>query len=99
MSPAIPKRVIIGFSLGFAILAVNALIAYQTIISLKQATRSAPRSVSSARHNAHYRQLMGRVSSGQRPMEKGGREPSLFVARNSLITSSAPDTLRLCHPP
>jgi diguanylate cyclase (GGDEF)-like protein len=40
MSPAIPRRVIIGFSLGFAILAVNALIAYQTIISLREATRS-----------------------------------------------------------
>lgn len=40
MSPGIPKRVIIGFSLGFAILAVNALIAYQTVSSLKQATRS-----------------------------------------------------------
>lgn len=40
MSPAIPRRVIVGFSLGFAILAVNALIAYQTIISLKEATRS-----------------------------------------------------------
>jgi diguanylate cyclase (GGDEF)-like protein len=40
MNPAIPRRVIIGFSLGFAILAVNALIAYQTIISLREATRS-----------------------------------------------------------
>jgi hypothetical protein len=35
MSPAIPRRVIIGFSAGLAILAVNALIAYQTIISLR----------------------------------------------------------------
>lgn len=40
MSPAIPRRVIIGFGLGLAILAVNALIAYQTIISLREATRS-----------------------------------------------------------
>lgn len=40
MSPAIPRRVIIGFSLGFVVLAVNALIAYQAIISLKEATRS-----------------------------------------------------------
>jgi hypothetical protein len=30
MSPAIPRRVIIGVSLGLAILAVNALIAYHT---------------------------------------------------------------------
>lgn len=40
MSPAIPRRVIIGFSLGFVVLAVNALIAYQAIISLREATRS-----------------------------------------------------------
>ncbi len=40
MSPAIPRRVIIGFGLGFAILAVNALIAYQTTILLREATRS-----------------------------------------------------------
>jgi diguanylate cyclase (GGDEF)-like protein len=40
ISPAIPRRVIIGFGLGFAILAVNALIAYQTIVSVKEATRS-----------------------------------------------------------
>ena len=40
MSPGISRRVIIGFSLGFAILAVNALIAYQAIMSLREATRS-----------------------------------------------------------
>jgi diguanylate cyclase (GGDEF)-like protein len=40
MSPAIPRKVIIGFSLGFAILAVNALLAYQTIVSLREAARS-----------------------------------------------------------
>ncbi len=40
MSPAIPRRVIIGFGLGFLILAVNALIAYQTINSLRAETRA-----------------------------------------------------------
>jgi diguanylate cyclase (GGDEF)-like protein len=40
LSPAVPRRAIIGFGLGFAILAVNALIAYQAIVSLKEATRS-----------------------------------------------------------
>jgi diguanylate cyclase (GGDEF)-like protein len=40
MSPAISRRAIIGFGLGFAILAVNALIAYQAIVSLREATRS-----------------------------------------------------------
>jgi diguanylate cyclase (GGDEF)-like protein len=40
MNPAIPRRVIIGFGLGFLILAVNALIAYQTIVSLRAAARA-----------------------------------------------------------
>jgi CHASE3 domain sensor protein len=40
MSPALPRKVIIGFGLGFAILAVNALLAYQTIVSLREAARS-----------------------------------------------------------
>ena len=40
LSPAIPRRALIGFGLGFAILAVNALIAYQAIVSLREATRS-----------------------------------------------------------
>ena len=40
MNPAIPRKVIIGFGLGFAILAVNALLAYQTIVSLREAARS-----------------------------------------------------------
>ena len=40
MSPAIPRRVIIGFGLGFIILAVNALIAYQTIASVRASTRA-----------------------------------------------------------
>jgi diguanylate cyclase (GGDEF)-like protein len=40
MSAAIPRKVIIGFGLGFAILAVNALLAYRTIVSLRDAARS-----------------------------------------------------------
>ena len=40
MSPAIPRKVVIGLGLGFAILALNALIAYSAIVSLRDATRS-----------------------------------------------------------
>ena len=40
MSPGIPRRIIIGFGLGFLILAVNALIAYRTIVSLTAETRA-----------------------------------------------------------
>jgi diguanylate cyclase (GGDEF)-like protein len=40
MSSAMPRKVIIGLCLGFAILAVNALIAYGTTVSLQEATRA-----------------------------------------------------------
>jgi diguanylate cyclase (GGDEF)-like protein len=40
MHLAIPRKVIIGFGLGFAVLAINALLAYQTIVSLREAARS-----------------------------------------------------------
>jgi diguanylate cyclase (GGDEF)-like protein len=40
MSLAIPRKVVIGLGLGFAIVAVNALIAYGTIVSLQDATRA-----------------------------------------------------------
>jgi diguanylate cyclase (GGDEF)-like protein len=40
MGPAMPRKVVIGLGLGFAILSVNALIAYGAIVSLRDATRS-----------------------------------------------------------
>ena len=40
MSPAVPRKVIVGFSLGFAILAVNALIDYRSFVTLTEATDS-----------------------------------------------------------
>src|SRR5512146_2405610 len=40
MRPAISKRVMIGFGLGFLILAANALIAVQTVNSLRAAARA-----------------------------------------------------------
>src|SRR4249920_1592197 len=40
MRPAIPRQVVIGLGLGFAILAVNGLIAYSTTVSLREATRA-----------------------------------------------------------
>ncbi|MGH8687042.1 MAG: putative bifunctional diguanylate cyclase/phosphodiesterase, partial [Burkholderiales bacterium] len=39
-SPAVPRRAVVGLGLGLAILAANALIAYQAIVSLKDATGS-----------------------------------------------------------
>jgi diguanylate cyclase (GGDEF)-like protein len=40
MSPAFPRKIIIGFGLGVAILAINALIAVQTVITLTDATQA-----------------------------------------------------------
>jgi diguanylate cyclase (GGDEF)-like protein len=40
MSPAVPRKIIIGFGLGVAILAINALIAVQTVITLTDATQA-----------------------------------------------------------
>jgi len=40
MNPTIPKKVIAGFGLGLAILAANALIAVQTVVTLTEATQA-----------------------------------------------------------
>ena len=40
MIPGISRRVVVWFGLGLAVLAVNAVVAYHTIDSLRQATRS-----------------------------------------------------------
>jgi diguanylate cyclase (GGDEF)-like protein len=40
MSPAIPRKIIVGFSLVVAILAVNALIAVQSVITLTETTQA-----------------------------------------------------------
>ena len=66
MSPAIPKRVIIGFSLGFAILAANALIAYQTVSSLKQATRSVEEGLQAVELLRGVRSAVADSEAGQR---------------------------------
>ena len=40
MSPAFPRKILIGFGLGVAILAINALVAAQAVITLTEATQA-----------------------------------------------------------
>src|SRR5262245_37493507 len=40
MSPAFPRKIIIGFGLGVAILAINAAIAVQVVVTLTEATQA-----------------------------------------------------------
>jgi diguanylate cyclase (GGDEF)-like protein len=81
MSPAIPRRVSIGFSLGFAILAVNALIAYQTIISLREATRS-------VEDGLQVVELLRSVSSAVADSEAGQRSYIITQRKEYLEDSS-----------
>src|SRR5688572_6863617 len=81
MSPAIPRRVIIGFGLGFAILAVNALIAYQTTILLREAT-------SSVEDGLQVVDLLRSVSSAVADSEAGQRSYIISQKKEYLENSS-----------
>jgi diguanylate cyclase (GGDEF)-like protein len=81
MSPAIPRRVIVGFGLGFAILAVNALIAYQTIVSLREATRSVEEGLQVA-------ELLRSVSSAVAESEAGQRSYIISAKKDYLEDST-----------
>jgi diguanylate cyclase (GGDEF)-like protein len=81
MSPAIPRRVIIGFGLGFAILAVNALIAYQTTILLREATRS-------VEDGLQVVDLLRSVSSAVADSEAGQRSYIISQRKEYLENSS-----------
>lgn len=81
MSPAIPRRVIIGLGLGFVILAVNALIAYKTIISLREATRS-------VEEGLRVVELLRSVSSAVGDSEAGQRSYIISERKEYLEDSS-----------
>jgi diguanylate cyclase (GGDEF)-like protein len=86
MSPAIPRRVIVGFGLGFAILAVNAVIAYQTIVSLREAARS-------VEDGLRVAALLSSVSSSVADSEAGQRGYIISQKKEYLELSS--DVLRI----
>src|SRR5574341_1559645 len=66
MSPAVPRRVIVWFGLGCAVLAVNAAIAYQTIASLREATRSVEDGLRVAELLRSVRSAVADSEAGQR---------------------------------
>jgi diguanylate cyclase (GGDEF)-like protein len=79
MSRWIPRRVIVWFGLGCAVLAANAAIAYHTIVSLREASRSVAeglqvaellRSVSSAVEDSEAGQRSYIISEKQEYLEK-----------------------------
>ena len=86
MSPAIPRRVIVGVSLGLAILTVNALIAYHTIISLRQATRS-------VEDGLKVVELLRSVSSAVSDSEAGQR--SYIISESEEYLEASSELLRL----
>jgi diguanylate cyclase (GGDEF)-like protein len=66
MSPAIPRKVIIGFGLGFAILAANALIAVRTVVTLTEATQAVEGGVRIRDLLKEIRSAISRSETGQR---------------------------------
>jgi len=66
MNPTIPKKVIAGFGLGLAILAVNALIAVQTVVTLTDATQA-------VENGLRVRDLLKEVRSAVTNSETGPR--------------------------
>ena len=81
MSPAIPRRVIVGFGLGFAILAINAAIAYQTIVSLREATGA-------VEDGFQVAELLSGVSSSVADSEAGQRSYIISQKKEYLEVSS-----------
>src|SRR5262245_38479897 len=81
MNPAVPRRVIVWFGLGCAVLAVNAGIAYLTIASLREATRS-------VEDGLRVVELLRSVSSAVADSEAGQRGYIISEKREYLERSS-----------
>jgi diguanylate cyclase (GGDEF)-like protein len=81
MSPEIPRRVFVGFGLGFAILAINAAIAYQTIVSLREATRA-------VEDGFQVAELLSSVSTSVADSEAGQRSYIISQKKEYLEASS-----------
>jgi diguanylate cyclase (GGDEF)-like protein len=88
MSPAIPRKVVIGLGLGFAILAVNALIAYGTIVSLRGATRS-------VEDGLRVEELLRSANSAVADSEAGQR--SYIINEKKEYLEYSRDALKVAH--
>jgi diguanylate cyclase (GGDEF)-like protein len=88
MSPAIPQKVIIGLGAGFLILAINALIAYGAIISLRDATAS-------VEDGLRAEELLRRANSAVADSEAGQR--SYIINQKKEYLEYSRDALKLAH--
>lgn len=80
MNPAIPKKLIAGFGLGIAILAVNALIAVQSLVTLTEATQAVEDGV-------RIRDLLKEIRSAVASSETGQRSYIITEKRDYLENS------------
>jgi diguanylate cyclase (GGDEF)-like protein len=88
MSPAVPQRVVIGLVLGCAILAVNALIAYGTTVSLRDATRA-------VEDGLRVDELLRRANAAVADSEAGQR--SYIISQKKEYLEYSRDALKLAH--
>jgi diguanylate cyclase (GGDEF)-like protein len=80
MSPAVPRKVIIGFSVGLAVLAVNALIDYRSFVTLTEATNS-------VQDGLQTRDLLKGIRAAVSDSETGQRNYILTENRDHLESS------------
>ena len=80
MNPNIPKKVFAGFGLGLAILAVNALIAVQTVVTLTDATQA-------VENGLRVRDLLKEVRSAVTNSETGQRN-YIFTGKKDYLEHS-----------
>jgi diguanylate cyclase (GGDEF)-like protein len=80
MNPAIPKRIIVGFGVAFAILAVNALVDYRSFVTLTDATDS-------VQDGLQTRDLLKGIRSAVAASETGQRNYILTENKDHLESS------------
>ena len=89
MSPAIPRKIIIGFGLGIAILAVNALIAVRTVVTLTEATQAVADGLRVRDLLKEVRSVVSGSESGQRNYIISGNKDYLERSLKSLNSTES----------
>src|SRR5262245_7290515 len=89
MSPAIPRKIIIGFGLGVAILAINAAIAVQVVVSLTEATQAVANGLRVRDLLKETRSLVSSSETGQRNYVLTGNKEYLELSLKSLKSTES----------
>src|SRR5262245_57722408 len=84
MSPAFPRKIIIGFGLGVALLAINAAIAVQVVVSLTEATQAVADGMRVRDLLKETRSVVASSETGQRNYILTGNREYLELALKSL---------------